>query len=552
MNEELGTAAERVEKFFADPGYGFCLPFMDKKLSDRYFNKLLDCIRSIGLKQYWLSVTFTCPADRPSQGDLLLILHEKGVEGKNYFLKIFMQIASILGLQFIIYKKDGKNIFRVPTGEDSGFCKYQKITVPDNKTAEEILNGILGCQCEPVKIVAHARSFEGMNGSLLREAIRAKLMAQGEGYLDKMFKKGTPAAKNDKSLKTRPPLAGIWDSCPANSPIMDFFAKDRPVYKLTARTDNCPVIEGAVKLALLQFLMDALGLDYLVGESDEQKSVFLQSRCQLEDGVAIANLLNIVPNEPTDARVETLDPANPPTGKSTPVYCQLGNDSLNTAAKRGYFRVVAKYYPNSFGQYLYTLAERRQQELFKSGELAKINPLAGVLLEEKCACLDLKHAEKPTVAQLAKVISDAGYTIKTVTLGDGRAEPEFMVINQGEDGNQVFIELLLSCMAAVGASRALFRSFCGPLFRIERGGDITFVCNIYEENGLGAIFDKILPHNSSEGIRIRTIAAASGLRLITKRALLSTTMQEYGLNGIAKMLGAEVEPEPFSGVMGRA
>lgn len=553
LMSEKAVASEKIKKFFEDQGYGFCLPFLNKTLSEREINKFAEYIRGIGLEQCWLHSRIIQENHAPSQKDILIVSRERAVEGKSFFLQIFKYLAERFSLPFLVYKEDSKTLYKIPLDPDSKdiFCNYQPLTFEVGHEPHDMMVKILGSPCSIENVFLHLHSIDGFNGALLRENIRDKIIEQGASYFDHLFAKKLPTiAKLGQTFYQDSAVSDLWRQCPSSSEIDNFFVADSPIYRLACGSDDKKQFDSAIQLANLELLLDALELNYILAERKNQKYVFLQSICPLEDGQLISNIISLLTQMPIYATITTLISGSD-AGQSESdriIRCHIGRTTLSVAAKRAYFNVIARYRPAAFGSYLNSLAKAKHREQLKSGELVKINPLAAAALEEKCGCFDLEKLDREKSEQLIKILSDAGYGVQSLSRDQTGGAPEFLVLKQGGESDNLFIQLLLSCMVAASDKSGLFRTFYGPLFQIAKEDQISLICNVYEEDAknLDEIFNRVFPVREDEIIHIKTVQPVTGMRLITKRALLTSTLQEYGQTAIKKLLGEEVEPEPFT------
>lgn len=153
-----------------------------------------------------------------------------------------------------------------------------------------------------------------------------------------------------------------------------------------------------------------------------------------------------------------------------------------------------------------------------------------------------------------RVIESGDFTGFILNKLDGKDKPYAagLCATQESLSDNSFLQLLISLCKAYGQEAGLYKSPDGHFFRIpvELDKEIELVGETpvdYDEDIDNLINSSTGGNfNLSDEFTMSPFEPVKGFSAVERRAKFLKTMEEYGENGIAKLLGQDAEPAPFS------
>ena len=500
---------------------GYILPFgsLERKKADR----VAQFLSLMGLDQLWVEFSgggiarAVCAAPADAASD------------PNYFLAALKAVGALFRSPLLIYKRGAGEFYKTPAEPGAGPCRFEPVDVPAGAALEEALAAMLGA--EPARVGESVPAKAGLKSAMAKSNIMRELSLGGAAEFPDLFEEPAPAPI------TPPSRSELWKSCPAGDGVGAYFDPAKPLVKLEFASGGW---EREIAKAGARLILQWLGIAFVLARKGEAEAAFLQEICPLEIERAFANILRMASLE----NIPATEGGKDLTAGYSAVLCEAGDDALDKFARRAEFNGVIRYFPHKLAEFRAGAARDLAMDLAACA--AGASALYRALLPQKCACLDARDAKPEIAAALGKTLSDAGYSGATLSFADKPDKTAFLIIHQGDEPDSDFLRLIASSIRALAIPRFLYRGEYGPLLETRENFACRYVANVLLDPVAGAngALDAALGLAGSELVAA-PVPSASGMRRITKRALLFTALEEYGKNGVAKALDLDADPEPF-------
>ena len=567
-----------IPSFFSKYEEIFCLPIFDSEKYDKnLLNKIIFLLRQAGCRYWVVKGSSEIPATGKQDCLFLFARNERAVQGFDYFRYLFFYLGQLLQSPVLLAKFPDSTIHTISCSKSSGkpISLQWQINAGELDNTASVLSASLGQSCTLESVLSEAHSFEGMNGSLMRAAIRRKLSANGIDGLYKILEldlDNIPHYEPVIYTQEQEPMAqllihGIEEK---TLPSLDkFFVAKKPIYCLTAHRDDRSLIDNVKRQTMLEDFLHEAGLAIAaVSDADSNKKLLL-----------VQNFLNFGVNEFIqmflEATLKTLDGNFPvqevaneqlTRGEYSKSAFWLPDAGLVGACQRDRIREVIRHYTDNFGAYIGEVCEREQKSIYrdlvnKAPEGTPAHTIIDFLNKpHRCFCVRLfdkslsASENSKSEKELKKILEAGDFSgfILNNKDNEGNHYPAYLFATQESLSDNTFVQLLISFSKAYGQQVGIFKSTDGYFFSIptDMNKAVELVAELPLESmeKIDDLINSIFEGNFklSNNRTLTTLEAVQGFSGLERRAKFLRTTGEYGENGIAKLLGQDIKPLPFT------
>lgn len=570
----------QIPNFFAERPYLFCLPVPATlpTLPDKIASEVSFLLKQAGVIQYSVKATRNNGTGTVPY-KAIFIWNERAVEGEDYFRYLLYSFARILHLPFMLQKARDGRIYRISTDQSSGIPvgKIESVAAGSDEYefTTRILAKALGGKWMLEEVAAIIHSFEGMNGAMMRDMIYRGCLRYGEAFLYNQLELEPDwdvinAYPYLYEKQEEPTINVLKDGRDGDWPdsTSGFFPGSNPVYLLTAFRDDRTIIDNIRRNEQLLSGLTEAGCFCLYGKwqkdtQDDRICILAQNVFSTRHDSFFKRLLELYQKDlmlPEPAVVLAKEDLQKFKAKGG----RFPTAGLEGAARRDRLGRVIISDQDSLPDIIRNIARRNAKEASEAAEneAPEDTPMHAVIAAltspTDVFCLKVSDSIWPDdktkkLRQLEMCIGDigcSGFIVSATGEYEDKAAEFIFAIPQNNADNTA-IQFLTSCARACGESRFLYKADDGNLFVLESTPDCKAMLlsqpmpETPEE--VATIIDKVFGAGIkiAEDSEIRKFSETKGFSAIDRRARAVQAMNEYGLNGVAKLLGEKVEPLPF-------